>query len=153
MRTFSCRDLLKNRLQRPALAADPIDCHLAFQEQPCPARIKFRGIFDADYAGLHMSYMHSSPLKCFSKSQKARQRNFSLLAPVVVLFPCLRRPVTGFLVFLPLRWLYLGLYCLAKAYMVETRIYPVKRGLKEKLGMALKSLRLELFKHSGERPA
>jgi len=41
-------DLVKNILQRPALAADPIDRHLTFQEQLCPAPIEFWGIFDAD---------------------------------------------------------------------------------------------------------
>jgi hypothetical protein len=66
----------------------------------------------------------------------------------VVLFPALRCAVTKVLIFLPLHAFYVVLYYLAKAYMVRTRIYPVKMSAAEKIGMAFKSLRLEMLKHT-----
>src|SRR5689334_5989829 len=42
----SCGHLFEDVLQRPALALDTVNCHLAFQEQRCETFVKARGILD-----------------------------------------------------------------------------------------------------------
>jgi anaerobic magnesium-protoporphyrin IX monomethyl ester cyclase len=137
-----------------------IACRVSFAEfpifQPFPGtrlgdQCVNDGLFDADYGAMHTSYMHTSLLKCFSRRQKACQTNFSLLAPVALLFPRLRGLIVKFLIFLPLHPLYLLMYYFSKAYMLRVRIYPVRMSMVGKIGMAFKSFRLEVCKHSSEK--
>jgi len=109
-----------------------------------------RGDFDGDYDALHMSYQSTSPLKCFTKREKLLQRNLSLLSTVVLWKPGLRNLVVNRLIKLPLPGPYFVAYFLVKAYLVKTRIYPMKFSLLNTVRGIYESFVLEKFKHSEE---
>ena len=112
-----------------------------------------QGIYQADYAGLHMSYMNKSPLSCFTEKEKNIQRNLSTLGLLVVWLPFLRNIVLKWLIYLPYNRFFFLLYYIAKVYLNKTRVYPMKLGLRGLWSTLRKSLRLESFKKFDERPA
>lgn len=109
-----------------------------------------KGIYNADYSGLHMSYMNKSPLTCFTEKEKNVQRNLSTLGLLIVWLPFLKKPVLKFLIHLPYNRFFFTLYYLAKVYLNRTRVYPLKLGLKGLWRTFFKSFRLESFKKFDE---
>lgn len=109
-----------------------------------------RGDFDGDFDKLHMSYQAGSPLKCFTENEKLLQRNLSLLSTVCLFFPSTRNLVVNRLIKYPLPGLYFVLYYITKAYLVKTKIYPMKFSFVNTLRGVYESFILERFKHSEE---
>src|SRR3989338_564463 len=110
-----------------------------------------KGIYKPQYELLHMFYMNKSPLSCFTEREKRIQRNFAQLAPLVVRFPFLRGIVLKYLVYFPNNKVFVLIYYFVKAYLVKAKIYPMRLGIRNLWKAFLKSLKLELFKHSGEQ--
>ncbi|HHL38958.1 MAG TPA: B12-binding domain-containing radical SAM protein [Deltaproteobacteria bacterium] len=108
------------------------------------------GCFDGDFDRLHMSYQSESPLDCFDEREKLMQKNLSLLATVCLLFPRLRNVTVNRLIGLPLTRLYFYIYYVVKAYLVKTRIYPMRFSPLQALRSLYESFRLERFKHEEE---
>lgn len=109
-----------------------------------------RGDFDGDYDRLHMSYQSISPLNCFSPREKMLQRNLSLLSTVCLWMPSLRNIIVNRLIKLPLPGLYFVMYYLVKAYLVKTKIYPMRFSLVNTFRGIYESFFLERFKHTEE---
>lgn len=109
-----------------------------------------KGYFDGDFDRLHMSYQSSSPLGGFTDKEKLMQRNLSLLATVCLWMPSLRNITTRWLIKLPLTRLYFVAYFLVKAYLVKTRIYPMKFSFRNFVRSVYESFVLERFKHYDE---
>lgn len=107
-----------------------------------------RGDFDGDFDRLHMSYQSASPLKCFSTEEKLMQRNLSLLATVCLWKPSLRNLIINRLIKLPFTRTYFVAYYIVKAYLVKTKIYPMKFSFINTLKGIYESFTLEKFKHS-----
>ncbi len=106
--------------------------------------------FDGDYDKLHMSYQSTSPLTCFSDEEKLLQRNLSLLSTLCLFMPRLRNLVVNRLIKLPLTGPYFIIYFFTKAYLVKTKIYPMKFSLMDTLRGVYESFVLERFKHTEE---
>jgi len=111
-----------------------------------------RGMWKGDYDHLHMSYMNRSPLSCFTEKEKTVQKNLSELGLLVIWFPFLRNLVTKYLIRLPHNRLFLLAYIIPKAYLIRTRVYPVRVRLADLPRLLRKTFRLETFKHTAERP-
>ena len=105
------------------------------------------GYFDGDFDKLHMNYQTDSPLNCFSEKEKLMQVNLSLLATVCLLLPWMRNITVRFLIKLPLTKLYFVMYYFTKAYLIKTKIYPMKFSLLDTLRTFYDSFVLEKFKH------
>jgi radical SAM superfamily enzyme YgiQ (UPF0313 family) len=108
------------------------------------------GYFDGDFDRLHMSYQSSSPLGSFTDKERLMQRNLSLLATVCLFWPRLRNITVRRLIKLPLTGLYFVIYYVVKAYLVKTKIYPMKFSLKNFITGIYESFVLERFKHYDE---
>jgi hypothetical protein len=108
------------------------------------------GYFDGDFDNLHMSYQSVSPLSGFSPAEKLMQRNLSLLATVCLWKPSLRNLVVNRLIKLPLTGLYFIIYFIVKAYLIKTRIYPMRFSFVNTLRGIYESFVLERFKHTEE---
>jgi anaerobic magnesium-protoporphyrin IX monomethyl ester cyclase len=112
------------------------------------------GAFDGDFEKLHQNYQTTSPFNCFSEAEKRTQVNLSLLALVLLVFPSWRNFSIHFLAKRPWTRLYFFLYFLAKAYLIGTKIYPMKYSFKHISRTIWESFFTELLKHSrdeGER--
>lgn len=109
-----------------------------------------RGDFDGDFDKLHMSYQSTSPLKCFTREEKLLQRNLSLLSTLCLWKPGLRNLIVNRLIKLPFPRLYFILYYITKAYLVKTKIYPMKFSPLNTIRGIYESFVLEHFKHSEE---
>lgn len=109
-----------------------------------------RGDFNGNYDSLHMSYQSTSPLKCFSDKEKLLQRNLSLLSTLCLWKPSLRNLVVNRLIKLPFTRTYFMMYYFTKAYLVKTRIYPMKFSVVNTIRGIYESFVLEHFKHSEE---
>jgi radical SAM superfamily enzyme YgiQ (UPF0313 family) len=108
------------------------------------------GYFDGDFDKLHASYQSKSPLDCFSEREKLMQINLSLLATICLWQPWLRNITVKWLIKLPLTGLYFIAYYLVKAYLVKTKIYPMRFSLSNTLRGIYESFILEKFKHFRE---
>lgn len=108
------------------------------------------GAFDGDFDKLHMSYQSTSPLTCFTGREKLLQRNLSLLSTVVLWKPSLRNLVVNHLIKLPMNKVDFLMYYFVKAYLVKTRIYPMKFSFMNTLRGIYESFVLEKFKHTEE---
>ncbi|GMR05355.1 MAG: radical SAM protein [Thermodesulfobacteriota bacterium] len=109
-----------------------------------------RGDFDGNYDKLHMSYQSLSPLTCFTDREKLLQRNLSMLSSVCLWKPSLRNLIVNHLIKLPLPRTYFFAYYLAKAYLVKTKIYPMRFSFLNTIRSIYESFVLENFKHSEE---
>ncbi len=109
-----------------------------------------RGDFDGNYDGLHMSYQSVSPLSCFTGREKLLQRNLSILSTVCLWKPSLRNLIVNHLIKLPLPGTYFLMYYLVKAYLVKTKIYPMRFSFVNTVRGVYESFVLENFKHSQE---
>jgi radical SAM superfamily enzyme YgiQ (UPF0313 family) len=116
----------------------------------CRVTLIDKGYFDGDFDRLHMSYQSSSPLGGFTEREKLMQRNLSLLATVCLWMPALRNITARWLIKLPLTRLYFVVYFLVKAYLVKTKIYPMKFSAKNFVRSVYESFVLERFKHYDE---
>ncbi len=109
-----------------------------------------KGLYDTKYETLHMSYMNKSPLSCFNEKEKNVQKNISELGLLAVWFPSLRNIIVKYLIHLPHNRLFFYIYYLSKAYLVNTKIYPLKLGIGRIWKFFVMSLNLERFKHTDE---
>ena len=105
-----------------------------------------RGLYDQDYARMHTSYQHSSPLNCFTSQHKNRLRNLAVLGPVVVVLPILR-PVLPYFLGLRHRAWSTVLYYFAKMFVLRRKIYVTKTSWLQSLLIFWRSLRQEFFRH------
>jgi anaerobic magnesium-protoporphyrin IX monomethyl ester cyclase len=108
------------------------------------------GAFDGDFDKLHMSYQSTSPLTCFTDKEKLLQRNLSILSTVVLWKPGLRNLVVNHLIKLPMNRVDFLMYYFVKAYLVKTRIYPMKFSVLNTIRGIYESFVLEKFKHTEE---
>lgn len=136
-----------------------LECRVTFAEfpvfHPYPRtelgdRCVDEGWFDGSYEALHMSYQTASPLSCFTDEEKNRQVNLSELGLLAVWFPSLRNLIVNHLIRLPHNRLYFLAYFVAKAWLVNRKIYPFRTSLASAWRLLRKSLRLEGFKHRSE---
>ncbi len=94
---------------------------------------------------LYPYYQSRSPLNCFDEKEKEILFNFSELATVVVAFPRLRNLAIKFLVYLPNIAVFL-MYFLVQAYLLKTKIYPAKMGVRKSLKFFFMGIKWELLK-------
>ncbi len=108
------------------------------------------GAFDGDFEKLQQNYQTESPFTCFTAQEKLEQVNISLLGLVLLVFPSWRGLVVNHLI--KRRWtkFYFVLYYLAKAYLIGTKIYPMKYSAGHILRTIKESFFTELLKHSRE---
>jgi len=108
------------------------------------------GAFDGDFEKLHQNYQTESPFTCFTSQEKLEQVNLSLLGLVLLVFPSWRNLVVNHLI--KRRWtkLYFIMYYLAKAYLIGTKIYPMKYSAGHIVRTIKESFFSELLKHSRE---
>ena len=108
------------------------------------------GAFDGDFERLHQNYQTVSPFACFSPEEKLEQLNLSLLGLVLLVFPSWRGLVINHLI--KRRWtkLYFIMYYLAKAYLVSTKMYPMRYSLSHIVRTMKESFFSEILKHSRE---
>ena len=109
-----------------------------------------KGYFDGDFDSLHMSYQSQSPLNCFTPEEKRLQRNLSLLSTVCLWKPSLRNLIVKRLIKLPFTGLYFVLYYAIKAYLIKTKIYPMRFSFINAVRGIYESFVLERFKHADE---
>jgi len=109
-----------------------------------------QGAFDGNFDNLHMSYQSTSPLTCFTKEEKLKQRNLSMLATVCLWSPSMRNLVVNKLIKLPLPRLYFLAYYIVKALLIKERIYPMKFSIADTARGIYESFVLEQFKHTDE---
>jgi radical SAM superfamily enzyme YgiQ (UPF0313 family) len=108
------------------------------------------GAFDGNFEKLHQNYQTESPFTSFTPQEKLEQVNLSLLGLVLLIFPSWRNLVVRRLI--QRRWtkLYFIMYFFAKAYLVGTKIYPMKYSFGHILRTIKESFFSELLKHSKE---
>lgn len=108
------------------------------------------GAFDGDFEKLHQNYQTESPFTCFTEQEKLEQVNLSLLGLVLLVFPSWRNFTVRHLI--QRRWtkLYFVLYFVAKAYLIGTKIYPMRYSLRHILRTIKESFLSEWLKHSRE---
>jgi len=104
----------------------------------------------SNFLKMHTSYMNRSPLTCFSYREKDIQRNFSMLASVVVVFPWLFNIVTKILIFLKHNLIFTLIYYVVKMYIIRKKIYVTKINFKNSVEIFLKSLKQEFFRHESK---
>ncbi len=104
--------------------------------------------FDGDFEKLHQNYQAESPFTCFTPQEKLEQVNLSLLGLVLLVFPSWRGLVVNHLI--KRRWtkVYFVMYYLSKAYLIGTKIYPMKYSVGHILRTIKESFFSELLKHS-----
>jgi hypothetical protein len=104
--------------------------------------------FDGDFEKLHQNYQTESPFTCFTPQEKLEQVNLSLLGLVLLVFPSWRGLVVNHLI--KRRWtkVYFVMYYLSKAYLIGTKIYPMKYSVGHILRTIKESFFSELLKHS-----
>ncbi len=107
-------------------------------------------LFDEDYNTFHMSYQNSSPLNCFTPAEKEAQKNLSLLAPLVLMFPSLRGLVIHKLIYWKNNPVFFWVYLLVKTYQIKVNIYPFKLRLGEFFGLFKKAFTVDHFKHNDD---
>lgn len=108
------------------------------------------GAFDGDFEKLHQNYQTESPFTCFTPQEKMEQVNLSLLGLVLLVFPSWRNLVIKHLIKRPWSKSYFVMYYLAKAYLIGTKIYPMKYSARHILRTIKESFFSELLKHSRE---
>lgn len=108
------------------------------------------GLYTPEYEKMHTSYQNASLLNCFTEQEKRAQMNLGILASVAVVLPWLRTPIVKWLIRWPPNRLFTLAYWVVKNYTLRSKIYVTKTGFWQSLGIYLKSLRQELFRHSVE---
>lgn len=108
------------------------------------------GAFDGDFEKLHQNYQTESPFTCFTPQEKLEQVNLSLLGLVLLIFPSWRNLVVNHMIKRPWTKVYFVMYYLAKAYLIGTKIYPMRYSAGHILRTIKESFVSELLKHSRE---
>lgn len=108
------------------------------------------GAFDGDFEKLHQNYQTESPFTCYTEEEKLEQVNLSLLALVLLVFPSWRNFVVKHLIHRRWTRLYFAMYFIAKAYLIGTKIYPMRYSFRHILRTIRESFFTELLKHSRE---
>jgi DNA repair photolyase len=106
--------------------------------------------FDGDFEKLHQNYQTESPFTCFNEQQKLEQVNLSLLGLVLLVVPSLRGITMNYLIKKKWTKFYFVLYFISKAYLIGTKIYPMRYSFKHILRTIKESFFSELLKHSRE---
>jgi len=104
------------------------------------------GIFRPDYGRMHTSYMHSSPLGCFTPAEKNAQKNISALGAVAVALPW-TRGIIARLIRWPHNKLFTLGYFFVKMYVIRAKIYVTRTSWAHSMKIFLRSLKQELFRH------
>ena len=105
------------------------------------------GIYTPDYDKMHTSYMHHSPLKCFSKREKNAQMNISALGAVATVIPSLKNLIVNRLIYWPHNKFFTIAYYLIKMWIIRHKIYETKTSFAESIKIYLRSFRQEFFRH------
>ncbi len=108
------------------------------------------GLYRPDYQKMHTSYMHSSPLNCFSRKQKNAQMNLSVLGAVAVVLPRLRNLVVRHLIFWKHSRFFTLVYYSLKMYIIRKKIYVTRTTSLESLRIFARSLKQEWFRHENQ---
>lgn len=109
-----------------------------------------KGWYKPDYSKIHTSYMHSSPLRCFTAKEKNVQMNLTALGAVAVVLPFLRNLVVNHLIHWRHNRFFTLFFYLLKMYVIRRKIYVTKTSLSESLRIFLRSLKQELFRHESK---
>lgn len=104
------------------------------------------GLMDIDVDEYPISLFSKSPLSCFTEAEKNVQKNILELGPLAIWWPSLKTIILKYLVHLPHNRLYTLIGFVFKAYMMKTKIYPVKLRPKEYLTQFIKGIRIEMFR-------
>lgn len=106
--------------------------------------------YKPDYSKIHTSYMHSSPLSCFTAKEKNVQMNLTVLGAVAVVLPFLRNLVVKHLIYWRHNRVFTLFFYFLKMYVIRRKIYVTKASLGESLHIFLRSLKQELFRHESK---
>lgn len=109
-----------------------------------------KGWYKPDYSKIHTSYMHSSPLSCFTAKEKNVQMNLTALGAVAVVLPFLRNLVVNHLIHWRHNRFFTLFFYLLKMYVIRRKIYVTKTSLGESLRIFSRSLKQELFRHESK---
>jgi radical SAM superfamily enzyme YgiQ (UPF0313 family) len=125
-----------------------------------------KNLFDGNYHKLHASYQNRSPLPCFTDNEKTIQQNLALLTTFCMLFSGSENrfvkwfsPLLGWICLsvlsrISFHWataIYEQLYTFSKAYMHETRVYPMEKTIREKIWFYIQMWKLDIWKQFGHR--
>ncbi len=102
------------------------------------------GVFDGDFEKLHSSCLSSSAFLCYDKRQRMVQDNLSFLGQVCTVWPWLWPLSKKFLIYLPLTHLYWIMFVLAKSYVVNKHVYPMKFSVKDFIRSAYRIILFEV---------
>lgn len=106
-----------------------------------------QGIYRPAYEDMHTSYMHNSPLNCFSETEKNAQRNISALGAVAVVLPRFRNFIIKRLIRRRHNKLFTLIYYIVKMHVIRNKIYVTKTHPLNSARIFIRSLRQELFRH------
>ena len=113
------------------------------------------GAFDGNYEKLHASYDTTSSFTCFTAKEKRVQDNLSFLGQVCAVCPWLWPVTRQLLIYLPLTPLYWLAFLVAKTYVIQYKIYPMKLNVRNFLRSAKRILIVEykkFFRTSSDKP-
>lgn len=107
-----------------------------------------KGYYKPDYGQMHTSYQYKTPLGCFDAKTVNAQMNFSVLGPVVVVFPWLRGVFLRYLLHMPNNRVFTFVYYVVKMWVLRSKIYVTKTSFWGSMYIFFKSLKQEIFRHT-----
>ena len=107
------------------------------------------GAFDGDFQKHHSSCLSTSAFTCYDKRQRRIQDNLSFLGQVCTVWPWLWPISKKVLIFLPLTRLYWLMFVVAKSYVVNKHVYPMKFDLKSFIRSGYRILLFEIKQFFG----
>ena len=108
------------------------------------------GYYSPDYAAMHTSYMHETPLNSFSEKEMRALSNLSVLGPVAVTVPFLKNIIIKHLIFFRHNFLFTFIYYLIKMYVIRKKIYVTRTTMANSAAIFIRSLKQELFRHESK---
>ena len=105
------------------------------------------GMYTSDYDRMHTSYMHSSPLNCFTEEEKNVHRNLSVLGALAVVLPKFRNLIVNHLIFWRHNIFFTLIYYVIKMYIIRKKIYVTKTSFLNSICIFIRSLKQEIFRH------
>ncbi len=109
------------------------------------------GFYKPNYANMHTSYMHSSPLNCFTGKELNIHKNLSVLGAVAIVSPFFRTIITRYLVYIRHNCFFTFIYYLTKMRIFRKKIYVTKTNFLVSLCIFMRSLRQEWFRHENKK--
>ena len=88
-------------------------------------------------------FMKHSILNCFSKLEKNAQMNIATLGTIAVKYPKLRNIIMNKLIYLPYNSIFKKAYALDKMHTYQSKVYPLKYSLRERVRLIKDSLEIE----------